>query len=113
MPGIAAKIHEDFRALITDDSPAIPGEVIHLYATGLGPVTQPQQTGVPASGPVPLVEQRPCTDGSTLLYAGLAPGLIGYYQVDARLPASLTPRSHRLVCAGVATDIPTPPLPAP
>ena len=55
--------------------------MVHLHATGLGPVTRPQQTAVPASGPVPLVEQRPCTDGGTLLYAGLAPGLTGYRKV--------------------------------
>jgi uncharacterized protein (TIGR03437 family) len=71
-----------------------PGEIVHLYMTGLGPVRGLVQTGVPA--PVddlrPIVGTITCrflpqsSDAETL-FAGLAPGFVGAYQVTFRMPA--------------------------
>src|SRR5258707_290108 len=60
-------------------SPAHPGEVIVAYMTGLGPV---DDNGEVKSG-------FSCSFDSAqgdILYAGLAPGLTGSYQVNIRVP---------------------------
>lgn len=84
--------HQDFRGLVTPASPARSGEVIHLYMTGLGPTAPFVPTGEPAPSDTPAkVTTAPtCLFGETaeaeVLYAGLAPGLAGYYQVSIRIP---------------------------
>jgi len=77
--------------------PARPGEIVQLYATGLG-ATEP----VWQAGEVPNATARvrdPITvsiGGTTLaasdvLYAGLVPGYIsGLYQLNVRIPASMS-----------------------
>jgi len=72
--------------------PARRGEVVEIYCTGLGAVTNPPLAGQPASA-----TQRSQTLGTAIvtigslrtqvLFSGLAPGLAGVYQVDARVPA--------------------------
>jgi uncharacterized protein (TIGR03437 family) len=69
------------------------GEIVHVYMTGLGPVRGAVQTGIPA----PTDDIRPITgsiacrfapqesDAETL-FAGLAPGFLGFYQVTFRMP---------------------------
>jgi uncharacterized protein (TIGR03437 family) len=77
------------------DSPANPGEVVHVYAVGLGPVDCAVETNKPA----PLDRLCPITrtvhwnwispfgtSPAEVLFAGLAPGLIGVYQADIRIP---------------------------
>ena len=67
------------------------GEVIEIYATGLGAVSNPPTAGSPAL-PDPL--SRTLADSivtvggarATVLYSGLAPGLAGVYQINARIP---------------------------
>ncbi|MBX9600331.1 MAG: hypothetical protein K2X35_04985 [Bryobacteraceae bacterium] len=89
-------IHEDWSGLVTGDNPARPGEIIHLYVSGLGPVEPPVRTGERAGvlHPVTLPFRWVYTDVGThpleVLYAGLAPGLTGVYQIDARMPAGFT-----------------------
>jgi uncharacterized protein (TIGR03437 family) len=71
--------------------PAQRGEVVEIFATGLGAVSNPPAAGNPA-----LSEPLSRTLGETMvmlggvravvLYSGLAPGLAGVYQVNARVP---------------------------
>lgn len=85
--------------VITNQNPAHPGDVIILYATGLG-ATRPR---MPA-GQIPtgaawldkLADFQVLVDGvaldrSQLLYAGVAPGFAGLYQINLRLPATVSP----------------------
>jgi uncharacterized protein (TIGR03437 family) len=87
-------IHEDWGSLVTVANPARPGEIVHIYATGLGPVYPPVPTGtaspaVPLSGlALPIRWTWDSSAPADVLFAGLAPGLTGYYQVDARVPAN-------------------------
>ncbi len=91
--------HEDFSALVSESNPALPGEILHFYMTGLGPVSPPVATGSPAPANPPAVATIPLTctlsdAGSNripvdVLFAGLAPGYTGYYQVSVRLPAPI------------------------
>ncbi|HWQ56519.1 MAG TPA: hypothetical protein VN442_22725 [Bryobacteraceae bacterium] len=90
-------IHEDFGSLVTESSPARPGEVLHLYVMGLGPVAPRVATGQPApSDPLSRTllpfEWTWSVGGETIaevLYSGLAPTLTGWYQVDVRVPVAV------------------------
>jgi uncharacterized protein (TIGR03437 family) len=86
-------------SLVTPDSPAAPGEAIVLYATGLGR-TQPN----PAPGEIPryagkitnpiqLFLAGSPVNPAYIWYAGLTPGTAGVYQINLRLPDSLSPAS--------------------
>lgn len=79
-------IHGDFTRLVSQYSPARPGEIVVAYMTGLGPV---DATGMVAPG----FGCRMDALEAPVLYAGLAPGLRGFYQVNIRVPAipALTP----------------------
>ena len=82
----AYAIHEDWSGLITEALPARPGEVIHFYATGLGAVDGAIATGEPAP-PEPLIRTLAVAcSNAEIVFSGLAPGLVGIYQLDLRIP---------------------------
>jgi uncharacterized protein (TIGR03437 family) len=70
--------------------PAHPGEVIEIYCAGLGAVSNPPPEGMPASDVLSkTVGTTIVMVGTTrpeVLFSGLAPGLAGVYQVNARIP---------------------------
>jgi uncharacterized protein (TIGR03437 family) len=86
---------------VTQQSPAVPGELIYVYATGLGvPVLNDAnkaliQTGIqyPVGGPVttPASFMNSTAGGSTadVISATLLPGSVGLYQVLLHLNPSL------------------------
>jgi uncharacterized protein (TIGR03437 family) len=96
--GTPAIEHSADYSLVTPSNPAHPGEVILVYATGFGEVSPAVASGVPATGPAPVVE--PCGDivafaptgpdslGS-ILYTGLMPGFVGLYQLNIQLSSTL------------------------
>jgi uncharacterized protein (TIGR03437 family) len=81
----------DFSGLVT--SYPLPGDVIIAYATGLGPVLNHPPTGqpTPTDRLYPIQSTLACkfspyTLPVETLFAGLAPGLTGLYQINFRLP---------------------------
>ncbi len=90
-------VHQDWSGLVTRDSPAVAGEVITMYFTGLGPVSPVVATG--AAGPVdPLARVTGALscqfwDGgpndARIFFAGLAPTMVGIYQVSLEVPTGL------------------------
>jgi len=97
-PAIFSASHQDFQSFLSPIAPAHPGEIIHLYATGLGEVTNTPPNGMPKpdaplSSVISSLSASLSQSGSStaveVLFAGLAPRLIGYYQIDLRLPVSL------------------------
>ena len=92
--GMLIAAHQDWGSLVASSSPAQPGEVIHAYAVGLGAVTPALATGIPAPPDRLFWLAAPFDchvgygmDGQPLPveFAGLAPGMIGIYQVDIKM----------------------------
>ena len=83
-------------------NPAPVGSVISIFATGQGTVPNPPKDGTPAAGETPTPEKPrvfilPCytddceeaDDGIT--YSGLAPQLVGVWQINVRIPKKVVP----------------------
>jgi uncharacterized protein (TIGR03437 family) len=101
---VSQPIHQDWSGYVTAGSPAHSGEILQLYATGLGPVQPVVATGVP--GPTnPLAQvTTPLSCSVPVLFAGLAPGLVGFYQVSLQMPGVATP-NLRVSCGVNSWDI--------
>ena len=89
--GIATVVHAKNNQLVTPSDPIHRGEAIVIYATGLGRTQPALATGFAASSnPLPVVVAQPDVAlGSLslpLYYAGLAPGEVGVYQINALVP---------------------------
>lgn len=74
--------------------PARPGDVVVIFASGLGPVTPALPSGVAAGAggtTIPTLSSPPSvTIGgipATVQFAGLAPGFVGLYQVNVVIPS--------------------------
>ena len=81
---------------LTGTNPAQPGETIIVYATGLGLPnpngdvhTGRKYTGDPFNQPINFVSSLAGGKTANVLYAGLAQGMIGVYEVDLELNSSL------------------------
>ncbi len=87
-------------SLVTAESPARPGQIVILWATGLGPTLPSFRPGELPRGAA-LLDQKvpfevrlndvPIPSGH-ILYAGVAPGFAGLYQVNILLPEN-TPQN--------------------
>jgi beta-glucosidase len=90
-PGL---IQDNFYRLIGTTNPAQPGAtVIVIYATGLGPVSNTPADGAASpANPLAIATTTPLvTIGGApaqVYFAGLVPGLVGIYQVNAQVPAA-------------------------
>lgn len=114
--------HADY-SQITSDAPASPGEIIILYATGLGP--QPQQYNDESNaGQLPAIPEPVSTDLQVLLngtgiaswagggnqgtsniwYAGVTPGTAGVFQINLVLPGTLPANPAIQISAGGLTS---------
>ncbi len=107
---IAVAQHNSDYQLVTLDHPARPGEWIAAYASNLGPVqnTPPTGSAAPLSPLSPLAPAPPVqsagipsyslvvpranqqvdyfTEPAESNYIGLAPGIVGVYQINFRVP---------------------------
>jgi uncharacterized protein (TIGR03437 family) len=108
--GDAAAIDAVTYAPVTSSQPIAAGAYLGIYGTGLGAVTPATTTGTVPANPPPQTTVKPSVliDGqaASLLWAGLAPGFVGLYQVNAQVPATLTTGTHRLqlVVNGTASN---------
>jgi uncharacterized protein (TIGR03437 family) len=96
-------------APITPDNPAVAGEIIDLYATGLGlPVLNDVNSGLintgvqyPVGGPETQPNPGECcfvsamagSSTADVLRATLAPGMVGVYLVELHLNSQLSTNS--------------------
>ncbi len=88
--GPAAALHLDGR-VVSAQQPARRGEVIQIFATGLGATNPVLASGVPAgaSPPVATVMTPAVLVGGAraqVVFSGLAPGFVGLNQVNVMIP---------------------------
>jgi uncharacterized protein (TIGR03437 family) len=103
---------------VTVNSPAVAGEELVAYATGLGQTNPPLTTGRPAAASSPTLATfnldfnyranalatKPVSTGSVPLYAGATQGYVGLYQINfivPQPPAGLQPCGY----SGVTPDL--------
>jgi len=105
--------------LITADHPAHAGEVIILYATGMGATNPAVATGAVAPGPPQPLAKVTVTPqvsignlNAKVLFAGLSPGSVGLYQMDVQIPDGTVAGNVPLVVTqgGVASNTVTVPV---
>ncbi|MCU1330166.1 MAG: hypothetical protein JWN34_5536 [Bryobacterales bacterium] len=100
--------------IIGPETPALPGEIIILYVVGLGRVSPDTLTGrlVSSAAKIVALAQLQVTIGGVavrpadILYAGLAPGFAGLYQVNLRLPIAMPSNPEIRVAVGSQVSLP-------
>ena len=84
-------------ALIDAAAPARPGEIVIVYASGLGQTT-PRLLNLNIPRGAAQIERRSqlrvllndvAVEAAAILYAGVTPGFAGLYQINLRLPEQL------------------------
>jgi uncharacterized protein (TIGR03437 family) len=83
-------------AVAQPGSPVTAGDVVAIFSTGLGAVNQavPDGTASPASPLAVTVGATTVMIGgqpAPVSFSGLSPGFVGLYQIDAVVPAGVTP----------------------
>jgi uncharacterized protein (TIGR03437 family) len=87
--------------LIGPNNPAARGQVITLYANGLGPVANQPASGDPVgASPLPRTTNAATVSiggqNVTPLYTGLVPTLPGLYQIDVSVPTGISTGSQSI-----------------
>ncbi len=100
-PVIFAVGHKNGDA-VSAAEPLHGGEVVAVFATGLGSTGQYFDPGTPGplTSRVNLASAVSASFGNqpaTVVFAGLAPGLVGVYQLDIMVPSGLPPGNQQLL----------------
>ncbi|MFN9458765.1 MAG: fibronectin type III domain-containing protein, partial [Acidobacteriota bacterium] len=108
--------------MVTAPAPAQPGDYLILFLTGLGNVSPAISAGTPAgdnaaNGPLNQLPAGAVTvtfggKDAPVLFAGLAPGFVGLYQINFQVPAAPSGSSIIVATRAAASSDPTA-LPAP
>jgi uncharacterized protein (TIGR03437 family) len=96
--GVVASLDQGFQ-VIGSSNPAQRGQTIHVFANGLGPVTNQPASGEPApSSPPALTTTTPVVtiggQQAQVTSSGLTPGSAGLYELDLTVPPDLTPGNY-------------------
>jgi uncharacterized protein (TIGR03437 family) len=92
--------HSDGITPITPSSPATAGETIVMYATGLGDTQANPADGTGATGQDNVTASLRVTIGgqrAQFVYAGLVPTQVGFYQINATVPAGLPSGENNVI----------------
>jgi uncharacterized protein (TIGR03437 family) len=99
--GIFAVLNQD-GSPNSPDSPAPRGSLLQIFGTGQGAVRNPPPDGAPAASSPPAETPVPpmVTIGTSSRrdvvpeFSGLAPGLVGVWQINARVPEATVPAAR-------------------
>ena len=102
-------------SLITQSTPALPGETIVLYTAGLGrtvPDIASEHIASAAVGILYLSQLQVLLNGvpcppSSIYYAGVTPGFAGLYQINLTLPSVLNPNPTIQLVMGAQASPPS------
>lgn len=95
-------LHAD-NSVVSATNPASAGEVVVIYAAGLGATSPSFATGMAANQANVTVLPVKVTIGgqnAAVVYSGLTQGLVGLYQINAILPSGLTGSQPVVITAG-------------
>ncbi len=90
--GAGMILHAESFELVSESTPARPGEFLIIFGTGLGAVQPPVPSGQPAPGGPRLAQtvSAPLVNiggiPAPVTFSGLAPGFVGLYQVNVQVP---------------------------
>jgi uncharacterized protein (TIGR03437 family) len=92
--GLATVVRDDDNQLVDFTNPIHPNMMISIYLTGLGQTTPAVALGAGGpTSPLAMASTPPTvTIGATgldVIYAGLVPGEVGVYQIDAQVPKGI------------------------
>jgi len=92
--GIAAAINATQGNIVTASTPVHAGDVVELFANGLGPVNNQPASGDPApSSPLATTTTQPVVtiggQQAPVSFSGLAPGFPAMYQVNVTVPSGV------------------------
>jgi uncharacterized protein (TIGR03437 family) len=104
---------------VTSSSPAVAGEVIVIYAVGLGHTTPHLDNGMIPSlaasisdlADLNVLLNGAAVDPATIQYAGVTPGCAGLYQINVQLPDPLPSNPEVRVAIGPQISPPLMSLP--
>ena len=107
-PVLYSVTHAD-GARVTVERPAGAGDALVIRATGLGPVSGAPRTGRAAPAePLQRTREAPVVSvgglNAEVLVSGLAPGLVGVYQIEVRVPAGLAAGSATPLVIGAGSQ---------
>jgi hypothetical protein len=90
-----AVVHADDASLVTTSKPAMAGEILTLFASGLGPTRPGVDPGQPFPADPPQVVNSPVQvlvngNPANVLFAGGYPGAVDGYQVNFQVPDPTT-----------------------
>ena len=102
--GIVAAVNATAGNVVTASTPVKAGDVLELFANGLGPVTNQPASGFPAqSSPLSQTKSTPVvTIGgkqAAVSFSGLAPGYVGLYQINVTVPSGLSSGNQQTTVA--------------
>ena len=93
--GAGAILHADNFQPVSESAPAVPGEVILIFCTGLGSVQPEVPSGnvAPTAEPLARTVTLPMVNiagiAADVAFSGLAPAFVGLYQVNVQVPAGV------------------------
>jgi len=93
---VPAIVRNDNGEIVTASNPVHKNDVLIIYLTGLGITNPAVGTGLPgpASPLASAIVLPQVTLGSSnvdVMFAGMAPGEVGVYQINAKIPSSVQP----------------------
>jgi uncharacterized protein (TIGR03437 family) len=112
-PNQGAIVNAVTYAVAQPATPVTAGDTIAIFCTGLGPVDQPVTDGGAAPSPPANTLSIPTVTiggaAARVTFSGLSPGSVALYQIDAIVPAGITPGSQVPVVLSVSGQ-PGPPV---
>jgi uncharacterized protein (TIGR03437 family) len=98
--GDGAVLHANY-SVVNAASPALPGEIVQVFLSGMGEVTPAVADGAaaPSTRPATVTALTNVTIGgqdAQIFFNGLTPGLASLYQLNVKVPATLPPGAHSL-----------------